>query len=299
MRGIAIAGGEAQLVGILHDPGVGIGIVLQADVIEGVVPGTRQRGVHRRAQSRVQPAPDRARAGVIAAPAGEGVGDVILVIDAVGDVQVEVQRGIDAADQRQHRAHFGRVRLPVIAVEVQVLRRRAPPHRARAALVRTVPRAGAFVAVGVEDRHEHQIGMVEQPVLAAQRDVAQQHQPGILAVDLARVDARLDQQHRLARAPLAGADVIERAALCAGAEAFDRQQRRGGDQPVEPRARRVVAGRIVEMRAFRRGDPRIVVAHDQLLAGAVPWQQRRQRGGDRGRRGGGGGEQPEREHRHQ
>ena len=90
------------------------------------------------------------------------------------------------------------------------------------ALVGAVEGRRPLMAVGVEDRHEDEVGAVEQFVLAAQGDVAQQHQPGILAVDLARMDSGLDQQHRLgARTGLGGADGVQIAALGGSPEAFD------------------------------------------------------------------------------
>lgn len=79
-------------------------------------------------------------------------------------------------------------------------------------------------------------------VLAALRDIAQQHQAGILAIDLAGVDAGLRQYHRFAGRALVRADQQQVAALAALAEHVQRQQRRGGDQAFQPRARFVIAG---------------------------------------------------------
>ena len=59
-------------------------------------------------------------------------------------------------------------------------------------------RQNGVVAVGVEDRDEEQIGLAQQPGLTAERNVAEQHHAGVLAVDLAGMDAALHQHGRFA-----------------------------------------------------------------------------------------------------
>ena len=103
------------------------------------------------------------------------------------------------------RARLRRVELAEVAVQVQVPRRRAPARFGRAALVDARERGEPLVAVHVEDRDEQPVGAVEQRAArAAHGEVAQQHQPGVLAVDLAGVDAGVGEQRRPpvgARAP--------------------------------------------------------------------------------------------------
>jgi hypothetical protein len=72
---------------------------------------------------------------------------------------------------------------------------------------------------------KHQIGFVEQPAFAAKRNVAQQHQASVLAIDLARMNTRLDQQHGLLCSPwLASNDRNHVTALRRSTEGFDAQQ---------------------------------------------------------------------------
>ena len=137
--------------------------------------------------------------------------------------------------------------------------------------------------VDIEDRHEDEVGMVEEAVLAAQRNVAQQHHPGVLAVDFARVNPGLDEQQWLcAGTRFRSADGIKLAALRGVAEHFEAKQRRGGDQPIEPRAGLGIGWRAIKATCLDRGDPRVVRGRDQGLAGAVPRQGRRQGRGEIG-----------------
>ena len=149
------------------------------------------------------------------------------------------------------------------------------------------------MAVGVEDRHEHEIDMVEQSRAAAHGDVAQQHEAGVLAVDLAGVDAGLGEQHRPADAAAAAGDHrIEGATLGAAAESLDPQQGRGGDEPIDKSAGLVIARRGIEAARLGRRDPGMAGRRDQPLAGAVPGGRGRERRLDRGRLGESGAGRP-------
>ncbi len=122
---------------------------------------------------------------------------VVFELRAVGDVQVHVQQRIPLFDQAQHRLHLRRVGLDVVAVEVEVLRGGAPAHLLRAALIGPVPGAEALVAIDVEHRHEQPHLLVQRAARGlAVEQLAQRQEAGVLAVDLAGVDAALDQHHR-------------------------------------------------------------------------------------------------------
>ena len=119
----------------------------------------------------------------------------MLELRAIGCVQVDIGQRIPGVHEAQHRLHFRRVGLQVVAVQVQVLGGGAPAHFHRAALVRAVPFAKALVPVDVKHRHEQQHLLVERALArAAFEDFAQRQETRILAVDLAGVDAALDQR---------------------------------------------------------------------------------------------------------
>ena len=179
-----------------------------------------ERGVERQRQRalcsqvgdhRVAPgAADLAQARVAGVQRFDLDGDVVLELGAVGGVQVDGSQRVPFPDQAQHRLHFRRVGLHVIAVEVEVLRGGAPAGLFRAALVGPVPAPEALEAVDVEHRHEQP----HQPVQRAGCSLAFEHlaqgqETGVLAIDLAGVDAALDQHHRQAAA--LGLGRIERA----------------------------------------------------------------------------------------
>jgi hypothetical protein len=127
---------------------------------------------------------------------------VVLELGAIGHVQVDVGQRIPRVHQRQHGLHFRRVGLDVVAIEVEVLCRGAPSHFDRAALVGAVVGREALMAVDVEDGDEDQHLLVERAFGgAAFEHLAQRKEAGILAVDLAGVDAALDQHHRQAALP--------------------------------------------------------------------------------------------------
>ena len=118
-------------------------------------------------------------------------------LGAVGSVQVGHQDRVPPAQQALHRPHLRRVELHVVAVEVVVLRGRAPPHLLRAALVGPVPGAEALVAVRVEHRHEQQHDLVQRALgRRSVEHLAQGEEAGVLALDLAGMDAALHQDHR-------------------------------------------------------------------------------------------------------
>ena len=65
--------------------------------------------------------------------------------------------GSQALTSASSAQHLWRFDLGVVAVEVQVLRRHAPPHLHRTALVGPIPRTEPLMSVDVEDRHEQQL----------------------------------------------------------------------------------------------------------------------------------------------
>ncbi len=54
----------------------------------------------------------------------------------------------------QHRLHFRRIRLGVVAIQIQPFRGRTPTREFRAVLVGSIEAPHAFMAVGIECRHE-------------------------------------------------------------------------------------------------------------------------------------------------
>ncbi|MCW0449316.1 hypothetical protein NB706_002150 [Xanthomonas sacchari] len=122
---------------------------------------------------------------------------VVLELRAVGDVQIHIHERVPLLDQAQHRLHLRRVGLDVVAVEVEVLRGGAPAHLFRTTLVWPVPGAEALVPVDVEHRHEQPYLLVQRAARGvAVEQLAQRQEAGVLAVDLAGVDAALDQHYR-------------------------------------------------------------------------------------------------------
>ena len=130
----------------------------------------------------------------------EPVGDVVLVVGAVGRVGVDQQFGPPPrVDLRQQRPHLGALGLDVVAVQVQADRRDAPAHLRRTVLVDPVVLAATLVGVRGQHRHHEHDARVEQRCARAQHgDVAHERQAGVLALDLAGVDAVLDEHDGLA-----------------------------------------------------------------------------------------------------
>jgi hypothetical protein len=119
------------------------------------------------------------------------------VVHAVGDVVVDVQVRAPGVEQMHQPARLGCVELQVIAVEVVTVGRRAEAHALlRAVLIRTVEDRDALVTVDVVDRYEDECHTSRQLRQTAKRDVAQDHQRRVLAVDLSGVDTALDPDDR-------------------------------------------------------------------------------------------------------
>ena len=178
----------------------------RARIDGGDVAGLGQRRGHGGSEAPLQPV----RRGAVArifAPTRIGVRHVILHVEALADVAIDVENGVERAQQRDHRTGLRRVRLGVVAVEIDVTRVRIATLFSGPADMDEIVGAHLLVTVDIVDRHEDQIDMVEQIILSVQGDVAQQHQPGILAVDLAGVNASLDEHDRLFAAPLAGTNI--------------------------------------------------------------------------------------------
>jgi hypothetical protein len=129
-------------------------------------------------------------------------GDVVLIVGAVRDMEVDVEIRLPCLQRTQHRAHLLGIRFHVIAVEVEIACVRPPAALLRTALIQTRPAIEALVPVDVEDRDEEQVHAVEQLALRATHgEIAEEHQARVLAVDLARMNATLREDDRLPGAP--------------------------------------------------------------------------------------------------
>jgi hypothetical protein len=111
-------------------------------------------------------------------------------------VQIGADQRIPLVDQSQHRLHLGRLALRVVAIEVHVLRRRAPARLLRAVLIRPIPASDALVTVRVESRHEQHRDLIEQMRRRRAQELSQSDEARVLAVALAWMDAALEHEQR-------------------------------------------------------------------------------------------------------
>lgn len=118
-------------------------------------------------------------------------------LGAVRHMQVRIDDRIPGVDQPQQGACLRRVGLHIVAVQIVVLGRGADAALHRSALIGPVPAAETFVTVRIIDRDE-------QDHLFLQRargdftlqQLAQGQIARVLAIDLAGVNAALDQNDR-------------------------------------------------------------------------------------------------------
>jgi hypothetical protein len=130
--------------------------------------------------------------------------DVVLELGAVGGVEVDEQRRMVGVERAEQRGHLGGLGLDVVAIDVEPRVVGAKPHLHRAALVGPVVRAEPLVAVWVDHRDEHDVDGVERSGRdLAVEQIAQEPEPGVLALDLAGVDSGLEVDRRM----IAAADV--------------------------------------------------------------------------------------------
>ncbi|HWN43266.1 MAG TPA: hypothetical protein VNW71_13655 [Thermoanaerobaculia bacterium] len=130
---------------------------------------------------------------------GPGPGQDPVVIDPVRHMVVHVQVGPPLGHQLHESLGLRGGDLQMVAVEVQAGGGGAEAHAlARPVLVGPVVRGDPLVAVHVVDRQDDQDHLVEQLAVQALGQVAEDHQAGILAVDLPAVNAVLDHHDRLA-----------------------------------------------------------------------------------------------------
>ncbi len=128
------------------------------------------------------------------------IGHVILVIGAVRDVIIHKKVRQPPVPQLQESARLRRIGLQVIAIQIQVLRLRAPAHLLGSVLIDAVVKAEALMAVGVVNRDDQHHGAVEQRRFAlGDHHVAQQRQAGIFAIHLAGVDGVLNEHNGTVR----------------------------------------------------------------------------------------------------
>ena len=177
--------------------------------VQAVVGAQRRR--HRRQQALAH-VEDGLRAAAL-----DRVRDVVrhreAVHRAVGGVVVDGQVGRPRlADARLQQAHLGRGIAQIVAVQVDLRGVLARAHAAvgaqlapqRRQVQRAVARVDGVVAVGVEQRRDHQRDVLQdllrvQARLAGEQ-VARQHQAAFLALHLAGMDAAENQHHRPAQA---------------------------------------------------------------------------------------------------
>ena len=291
-----VAGGEARRVDAVDEAGLRVVVFGQRGIER-----QRQRALGREVGHHpvAELAADRAQRIVAGVQRLDLDRDVVFELRPVGGMQVHLHQRVPGVDQPQHRLHLRRIGLGVVAIEVEVLRGGAPARLARAALVGPVPRFEALVAVDVEHRHEQP----HQPLQAVGRDgavqhLAQQQEPGVLAVGLAGVDAALDQHHRVAalarprgiqRTGAGDGERLHRPAFGTGAEIKAAHRvRTGTGERIAQRDDFVVAPGLGEAAALGVGGQRL----RRLRGHRGGARQRQQQGGEEKGRGLGVGHQP-------
>ena len=141
------------------------------------------------------------------------------------------------------------------------MRSDAPAHLLRPHLIRTIPAPKALVTVHVEDRHEDERDSLQSPGGGfIFQKLAQGKKARVLAVDLAGVDAALDEKH----GQFVGGGIFRRQAGCA----------RGDERHHGPPLRRApefkAAHRLRPLRCVGCAEPLdLLVAAGARVAGAL------------------------------
>ena len=129
----------------------------------------------------------------------DDIGHHVLVVRAIRGVRVDEEIGKPLIEKPEPCPHLFGVRLEVVPVEVETIRRRPPPHLHGAVLVDPVVGTKPLVTIDVQDRDEKNRHVVEKlGELLRQGDIPKEHQAGVFAFDLTGVDPRLYQHHHIA-----------------------------------------------------------------------------------------------------
>jgi hypothetical protein len=117
----------------------------------------------------------------------------VPVQTAVGRVQIDEHVRVPFAKSGERRARFVRLRLHVIAVQVEPFGVGTLPDELRPVLLRALAFLGtdSLVAVGVVDGDGDEHEVVEHVLVGREREIAHQRQDRLFAFDLTRVDVRL------------------------------------------------------------------------------------------------------------
>ena len=122
------------------------------------------------------------------------------MVAAIRRVEVDEDIGVPPVEHGERRARFGRIRLDVVAIQVESLRVRSLAHQLGPVLRTTLPllRADALVAVRVVDRDGDQHDGIENGRLCGECEIPQQRLERFLSLDFPRVDVALHVDDRLA-----------------------------------------------------------------------------------------------------
>jgi len=101
-------------------------------------------------------------AGIQIAEQLDRVRQEILIICAIGRVDIDEEIGEPSGEQLEPRLHFCGIGFHEVPVHIQIPRRRAPAHLLGAVLVDSVVRTKPLVAVGIEYGNEQNGYVVQQ-----------------------------------------------------------------------------------------------------------------------------------------
>ncbi|MNZ36361.1 hypothetical protein D3C78_537780 [compost metagenome] len=283
---VAVLVGKTRVIAAIRVVALGrVLAVVHADALVHHMAKAFQLLVHRWAHRLVHPL----AAGRRPAVAVVAVRAVIGIHGAVGGVDVGEEAQVVVAEHPGDVADFRAVQLGEVAVEVVVQAVDPPAGLVRAVLVDPSVGTLAQVAVDVDGGDEQDVDLLQQAGerLVAGGHVTQQHEHRVLAVGLAGVDFRFDEDRRLAR-------LVQRRRRLVGLRGSHREHHRvafgaflrqvaerdfaagRGRQLLHPGTGLFVVGGLAEAAGLGEGYQRVIGLGDELRAGQLLLEHRRQ-----------------------
>ena len=124
------------------------------------------------------------------------IGGYVLEVGTVGDVHVDKEFGHPLVVEFEPGAHFGGVGLEEVTIEVELLSGISCAQLGGTVLVDAVCGAEILVSIYVEDGYKEEAHIVEQlNILPSDNHITNENHRCILAVRLARVNTRLNEDY--------------------------------------------------------------------------------------------------------